>query len=112
MSRFKDLLERFLADDITAVERLELFGLIRSGYFSDELGASFMDEVTVRQAAPHILQPVTEEIFSSLEEAYSKEDKIIITVKHGEVEVSDRRRLRETLAPGEQLDVTPSPIAL
>lgn len=70
MSRFKDLLARFLADNITLEERHELFELIRSGYHSDELGASFMDEVTIRQTAPHSLQPVTEEIFASLGEAH------------------------------------------
>lgn len=70
MDRFKDLLARFLEDNITEEERHELFGLIRSGYFSDELGASFMDEVTIRQAAPRNLQPVTEEIFASLAEGH------------------------------------------
>jgi transmembrane sensor len=72
MSRFKDLMERFLADRITVKERHELFSLIRSGHYRNELGNGFMEEVKARADNPKTLGFITEEIFAALAEEHAE----------------------------------------
>jgi transmembrane sensor len=86
MSRFKDLMERFLADRVTLKERHELFGLIRSGHYRNELGDGFMEEIKARADNPKTLGFITEEIFAALAEEHAElaPDKVpgVVPIHH------------------------------
>jgi hypothetical protein len=86
MSRFKDLMERFLADRITVKERHELFSLIGAGHYRNELGDRFMEEVEARAENPKTLGFITEEIFTALAEEHAElaPDKVpgVVPIHH------------------------------